>query len=570
MDTKISLIWHQSPSAALLQNWKANPAIRSFTQLADFEKQIEASDILLILLEANQEGYPLGDIWGWNYLKYLRLKLALKNPIIIVSFLPLSWLIQKDALAESVFQSVGHYYLELPLDFRQIDGHNYRGLDDLSYLDVKEHLFDGRGRVDEIFHQLKNEIVELGQDKGSEAFLAAMALLIEQSFTQIKFRLGKKTKASLDEIQKQMIDRIVRFVRENETTNGVTRILSNSVGKIKEMIAIEQEETEIQNEVEASYPWQIIYLEDNSNIGTLVQAQLNKRNINCHLANSGEKVKQLLKADVFNQIVVLVCDYRLLDDKGHWQKMQGYQVIEEVYLNSLHFISFFVLSSFNDRALLHLNEKYPIRVWSFSKDDVLSSEGGFNIFSHKIILEGEAKYLEIASLPKSKVWASGYDKKFDKPFSQYYRMHRMSRDFEASSQKIAALAFDFVYEIACQKYNVKTGVVLPIYPFQEGIGKDKQFLTETEKMKKFRVKLMGRLIAIGLHQFLDLEKGRVYSTMKLGRLGRNDPSSAVNQFFTTYIGLSLEKHIPNYLLPEERNWLVLTKERILQKIENDR
>ena len=295
-------------------------------------------------------------------------------------------------------------------------------------------------------------------------------------------------------------------------------------------------------------------------ISKKVQDNFQIRGIDCVLADNAEDAYQILQKDKLNEITALICDYRLLKKNGDWQDAQGYHILEKVFTNFPNLLSFFALTSFNRKALLKIQQQHQMQVWSYTKDDVMSSEGGFNIFAEKVTEEAQKTFEAVTNIPKSKVWTKGYDKKFDQPFVYYYRLHRLSDDFRNANDNIGKEAQAFVIEMAQLKYNSKYEVKLPhpieIYTFQEGIGKDKQMTTVKEKLEKFRFKLMGRRIAIALYHLLELHKSQVYWAMKTGFFGRaEDNNNTVNQFFTTYLGLSLEKDVPGRLLPEERNWL---------------
>lgn len=497
--------------------------------------------------------------WGnaFSIIKYFRIEKHLTCPILIFSFRPLNWFLDNPERPEyNLLKTPGHYFFQLPVDFEEIAQQNFQGIDRDTLDDIIDHFFNLEGSIDEEFHDLKNRVLFYSNEfpENPEELLVFLKKEIKYSFQRIENALQLEESTLLHNIIYQLLEEVEYQVIEEKKYDGINLLISNYSGSVKGLLP-KSEETTVLNH-NKDYPWSLIFVDDDQKIGELVQKKFKERNVECEICTTAEETYELLeKGKPEKPFTILICDYRMLNDDKTWQPVQGYNIIKEVYLSQKYFLSYFSLTSFSKRTLLRVQKRHQMKVWSYSKDDVLSSEGGFNIFTEKIIEEGEKVYNLICGQPKNKTWDKGYDTKFDRPFKDYYRLLRLQPDFEIQKKEVGQKAFVFFREIL-NKYRDKLYESnIEVYQFQASIGKSKKEQNnEALILKKFKIKLIGRRIAIALFDYLSLSKGEIYNAMKSGRI-RKEESNTINQFFSTYLALSLEKDIPNNLLPEEREWL---------------
>ena len=145
----------------------------------------------------------------------------------------------------------------------------------------------------------------------------------------------------------------------------------------------------------------------------------------------------------------------------------------------------------------------------------MQTEETFAVFADKVATEAQAIFDVVVNIPKSKVWKNGYPKKFDQPYSYYYRLHRLAEDFSNADSKIGKDATQVVKEVTKLRTDATYAMHLPYTlganTFQESIGRDKQENSIAEKLQKFRFKLMGRRIAIALYNRKELKKNQIYN-----------------------------------------------------------
>ncbi|MEM7104061.1 MAG: response regulator [Bacteroidota bacterium] len=512
--------------------------------------EISKLDRVFILAELSFEYQNASTFFGFELVRELRQKKVL-NPIIIMSFFPKSFFITNRNQNFAILKTPGHYFVQLPALMNDLVAGEYEGIDKLTLMDINRHIFSLEGHLEEIFHGLKNFVLSWSQYP-ENTFEAKLKSEIRMAFSKVNDYSNDYNRIVMEVIEQELITNF-----QEEITSGNPRnfpmLIDNALNDLKKNYSQENPQELKTNTVR--YPWKVLYVEDELNIAEIIKQKLFERGIPCELAVNYNQTLEILKSDKLNEITVVICDYRLLDENGSWQKEQGYKIIELINMKFNKLLSFFSLSSFDDSALLFIQQEYKIKVRSYPKTDVINSEEGFNIFAKKIIEEGDKVFDQICSVPKHKVWTTGYLKKFDKPFSYYYRHHRLAIDFANADKNIAEKAALFVLQIAHQKYRLENDGETELYSFQEGIGNDKKSTTLKEKIEKFRIKLIGRRISFALYTLLSLKKGQIYWALKTGTLGRDDESNTINQLFTTYLGLSFEKDIPNRLFPEEREWL---------------
>lgn len=548
----------------LNESWRRVEYAHGMTQM-----QFADADRIFIILEYPWEHANYTDFFGFKILRFLRLNLKIKAPVILLSFLDKRWFLSNAKHPEfKVLNTPGHYFFQLPVDWSELEKTAFSEISDNTLHDINGAFFTLEGIIDEEFHNLKNRVFKNSDDYQTKAALFESVFAeVKNSFNRFEDYLDMHDHPIMQDILAKLKHDLEEKIIVQEDMDANAVIIDNYIGDIKRLLPPDEKHPE-DIAIETTPAWKILFVDDDKSIALRVQELFADKNITCSIASNAQDVFDILRSDEENNITVLICDYRLLNADESWQEMQGYSIIEKVFLEFENELAFFSLTSFNKRTLIRVQNLHNVKVHSASKDDVIGKSKtvtGFNLFADKVLEEGNKVFNLKRSQPRASSWVKGYTKKFDRPLRDYYRKHRLANDLAAADQKMAEEAEAFFAAIVKHKHQGLNPEQINILPIQEGIGKDKkQLLTESEKLEKFRIKLIGRRIAIALHQLLEMDKGQIYSSMKSGRFRKQSPrenDNTINQFFSTFMALSLEKDIPDNLLPEEKKWLAQMKEK---------
>lgn len=206
---------------------------------------------------------------------------------------------------------------------------------------------------------------------------------------------------------------------------------------------------------------------------------------------------------------------------------------------------------------MNIVKEHQVTIWDYPKDLIINSEENLNYFIKRVLEEGSRIYTLLLYLPMTKVWEAGFGKKIAHSYKHYYRLHRISADFESANRDIDLKSSQYIDEMVMLNRDKNYKVDLPIYELKEEL---RESYSIEENLERFRVKLIGRRIAIGLFDKFYLDKESVYSALKAQRLHGQVRGSenTINQFFSSYLGLKLGRRLkinPDTLLIEERYWL---------------
>ena len=125
----------------------------------------------------------------------------------------------------------------------------------------------------------------------------------------------------------------------------------------------------------------------------------------------GEEAIQILKADVSNNIIAIISDWRLYEDDSltYWQPLQGYEILQFAANNGIR--SLFALTSQADYVVHHLRNLLGIRFAMFKKDNLRSNDQWklFKDVLHEACLEAINSRASI--LDDSAVWNEVWKKR---------------------------------------------------------------------------------------------------------------------------------------------------------------
>lgn len=225
----------------------------------------------------------------------------------------------------------------------------------------------------------------------------------------------------------------------------------------------------------------------------------------CFRANNGAEARRILEDDRDNRIRVVVCDSRFYDANGKFAREQGYHIINEIDKMD-RLTSFIALTGVEPDYLHQLQKNITCRAMPFTKHKVLRND---HVFTHFVrwILEFDRNLEELLT--------DQFDFKNSRFFKEYLR-HKSSHDYSLVEKKVAKRAYEIVM-------NVKTGK-LPLSKGDYFINKysSKILIKNSHQvnLENFRIKLLGRRIALGLYQVFVLNIAGVSEMPDHERLGQ--------------------------------------------------
>jgi len=420
-------------------------------------------------------------------------------------------------------------------------------------LDINYYALGVKGQVEEIFHNLKNKI----HDNSDELY--NHILLIEQDLSQL-----------VPNIYKGQISEIVLGLLEDlKLLSEIKDKLSKlEIAKQNVLQLIEFEEKTIENSnKDFKYPWIVLFIDDEKHIRDLVKSKLKAHGVKCMAVKSGEEAFHLLDLDwngqltddegnnyVANSITCILTDIRLYkDDRRYWQRLQGYDILKKIALEKSNITCSFVLTSKKGAITLSVGKQRTYQVAMFTKDDVLNTETGFNIFKEQIIDKASQTYEAVLSKPSGIGWQKPYKAKYPYPLERYYKEYRSRDSYFEDEIQINRNVAEFMNLAESIKGFRGHYSILDKIPFNTQFKAGLKDPTDDKSLEKFKTKLLGRRIAISL-----FEKGwkidDIVSIITYGELGKDiDNYGLLNTHFCLSQKISFD--ISRHLLVEERNWL---------------
>jgi|GEM_PF-3698543 len=226
----------------------------------------------------------------------------------------------------------------------------------------------------------------------------------------------------------------------------------------------------------------VLYVDNNGKFGRKIKQKLFEEQIHCILASDINEALDILKKDDNNDITLLVCDYKFLNDKKQFHHKQAFHLSQE--LNKMpNLVNMLVFTGLNSYSSNPLTTQYGRMVESVMKSKVFYDENGLDKFctiAKKLCKNAFEKIKECNA------FKAGTTHKF------LYKVHRESRDYHIIEDDIAEFAMHSVEEL------VKHGEIPKILlPNLNGRLSNKN----TDKdLDNFRQILVGRRIVLGLCQ----------------------------------------------------------------------
>lgn len=584
------VLWHQADDEnyveLLKKQFGANNIITSLEQLesifnaAGFEKNFDESEYSGVILpvELNWEGRYFSEFFGVDLvMNYLRTRYSLRHPILFLSYQSL-WKLRhdengKEIVKHQIMGAVGHDYLQLPAAPKQwlAELKKISPLTSLQFKDVFHNLCRVKGLIGEKIHKLQGRF-------------SAMQSSADKSEIRKEFEKGLNELINLFDdslqIRKQRNETLQEFKEiDISSVQLLQNFLSELGEKLKSFVKEDEEFSDGEPRLDEDRPWKVLLLDDEPDIKNLelLREALKKGGItdnNLIIAESVDQAEKFIAEDIFNEIVVVVSDYRLfekIDGIERQQRRQGYDFLADL-VQSDRLIHLIALSGLSRKTLLESFQEYNARVDIFSKGDI-TGQFAVNLLAATILDRGEETYDALCSRPLGGDWDTL------KPF---YSAHRKAADFYQREKQINNRVRHFISEFNfCLENESKTKIEKLEELTTEKIEKLEELTTDmsvkdphnSAHMEIFHNKLTARRIALWL-KFKKYKHEEIYAILdghsslssKLKELdekwkdGKNKkpPKETLkaNTTFWLRTRLAFREHVLEHaLLVEERRWL---------------
>ncbi len=408
----------------------------------------------------DETNYNYSDLYGIKLVKdELRLNHKLKQPILFVSMLPLSYILS-DASNE-ILKAVGHSFLRLPFNAENLSNilQNLNELTKLQLLDVRLNFCTPNGLIGEVEHRYSGKIstiIAKIDDKTNEDTLKKELInIVDLYIRDIKSIYPEP----LPNILSDLVNEFNRYVNKNQFEH-LTAILKS----IRENLIIPgTDDDSAKGKKEGN--WKILILEDEPKRQATVDLinALKERDFSDDsiiIAETYEEAKIAIDNDKFNFITVILADYRLEEEWNgteekptkRQQSKQGYDFINDVSQLS-RFNALFVLSGLSRSFLLQSFAGYPRKPFIFSKTDLEQSKNAVNMLADMILDQGNEMHEIILNRPITGNW---------KNIQKHYLYHR-TQNHEETEKYICKQVSDYIKIIETAIRNRDYEFVIPTY-----------------------------------------------------------------------------------------------------------
>lgn len=542
------LIWDNNKSYAeeLSLNFGISypdDAVFSFDELKQ-KKIVSAKDAIIVLLDTDLDGKKRTAYYGLDIVKYLRKELRYNGLILVYSTLTEKQVREQVEKSEILFTSG----IRLR-DFREKDAVNVDEIEELIQSvpklsddlldDIRYNVFDTKGKIHELLHNLKNKLNDIKGKKNLKDFIKETSTVFEEYKKLLFKEIDPFKTAEFEKIYAVLTKETVEDIT-NHWNNGKDKSsfsyanAGNQVNKFSnQIVELAPVSNEDSNKTKAeNITWQVLYLDDTEGVTEKVKAFFEKKNVTCHTAATEEEVYQKLKENGSN-ISLFISDIRLLDKNEHWCDKQGYDVIEEVNKNNEYPLVYAVLTSKKGTINKMVQKKRKYEILWFTKDDVINNIHSFNIFFDLIKAEADKVFKANSAF---KIQGNSWNNKtirgensenekitFRYPLKDYYKAHYESEDHD-----------DVEIEINHLTKQILTGELDNSLKLRTTLNSE---IIDKYELNKFRkIVLMGRrliLAYIFTEKKIDFEE--IYKKVyKPNSFNFNTAKSYVSDFCLSY------------------------------------
>lgn len=519
---------------------------------------------IVLLAELRWNNNLRTEYYAFNIVKELRFR-HVYCPIFISSFLPESAFRKQENLLFKILRKPLHKFIQLPLtreDLQLIQSQDRR-MSKIGLNDILFHTYTYKGRVRGIFHDLQDRYFKQENEKGQGPLLLKEIL--------------KEIEPYIDENKLEAFNQIASAVLEKHgQSQSIALALKTYKEEVLELVLQENHENSFTRRTTEG--WKVLFIDDNPETCNEVRSRFAGIGVECVTAGDFSGAKRILEEDLYppaddrvsqqaNSITVVVTDLRFHneEDIDDWHDFQGYDIIDFIYNELDNMVSFFILTSKKGAVIQGAQRADQVKIQWFGKDDVFdeTSDSGFNVFAERIVEEGQKIFDALCSLPQEGYWKKIYNGFIEYPLSAYYRRHRLSSTYEEKEKWINQCAEQFFHSALELKYGkMFENDIVEVKGFKpQFTAKLLEGPSHEDTMEKFYVKLIGRRVALALHQRSKWSDdnwtvGDIANVLKYRTINPTTGSSI--KFLTSFLCLpkEMDDDIPHNLLVEERAWLM--------------
>jgi CheY-like chemotaxis protein len=571
------LLWNKNHSyTSILQEYfKPVFTFYNLKELQDYFELEKPINRIIILAELDWGDNKNDDFYGFDIIQILRVNYKITHPILICSTYRQESFFIRNIVPHykgNILNAPAHQFLSLPHDFIKEPISWQVELEDDLLDDIIYTFYNFRGIAGDIIHNLQNELNINCKNKRINDFYIEIEELIKTNISKIESLVGSDNLDALNNILINVLsDLKTDLILEQkaikmESTGFVYKNARNIVARYSEQIygLLPKKLDEYNNIKDYRTLWEVLFIDDQKSNCDVVVNYFKERKIKCHSVSSNKEAQEILFKDIKKKkIAVVITDLRLIDDfeTGRWQEKQGYQILNEIYGNHPNNIAYFVLTSKKGSIIKNINKNYNFNIHWYSKQDVITSNGAFNIFTKEIVKQGDIAFYKNRSQPILSAWINGNHQV--KPLNQFYKVHCERKDYSKSETRINTLAKAYIDNYLNGNPNEKIDFMLHL----NGSAVDEAMLN------KFRyVILLGRRISVGLYYLIpemsdfkyELNKQieKIHST-------KNQPVSYERQAYKCAVEEIIYKALRPNIEVKEADKTALFNSRFALSLEND-
>ena len=426
-----------------------NDAISSLEELKK-KKYLSSKDAVIVLLDTDIDGNKRSNYYGLKIVMELRKELRYKGLIVIYSTLTEQQIREQVKGNEILFTSGNRLK-----QFKKIENINVDEIEELIQSvpklsddlldDIRYNVFDTKGKIHELLHNLKNRLTDISGNNTRYDFINETRTVFDEYKRLLLNEIDPFKTSEFEKLYVALINETIEDITNhwiNETDTSCTSYANagNQVNKFSNKIVecspVSSDYADIQPPEEIN--WQVLFYDDTEGVRKKVKAFFEQKNVTCHLATTEAEVYQKLKVNSPN-ISLFISDIRLFDKNEHWCDRQGYDVIEQVYKNNDYPLVYAVLTSKKGTINKMVQKKRKYEILWFTKDDVINNIHSFNIFFDLIKKYADDNFNSntvFQPLKKDNSWYKSYKKVYTYPLRAFYKLHKESQDYSTEESII--------------------------------------------------------------------------------------------------------------------------------------
>lgn len=446
--------------------------------------EFAAVEGILITVELNWGKTEYSALYGLDLVERLRAR-GFKCPITLTSYMPENLLEFSATIPDQRFRYLAkdpsmRFLPLLELETSQPDRPDELfedALDDFLWKELKSSLYDKWGYIRKLLHDFSSGVRCLDTHVLRQHLISG--------FTEIAALFPEWS----EEIESRKVE-ILKLIQPAAGRENWSLPFHKKLEQLKSLLSLPANPG---LELEGKIPKKglsVLIIDDEDKEIDLLEERLMAVNglgpmLTCYRANNGEEARRILENDRDNQIRVVVCDSRFYNVNGKFAREQGYHIINEIDKMD-RLTSFIALTGIEPDYLHQLQKNVSCRIMPFIKQNVLGND---NIFGHFVrwILEFDKNLEQLLS--------DRFNFKNPKYLKEYQR-HQNSPDYSLAEKEIAGKASEIVMKVKEGQLPLSKGD----YYINKYSSKILNRNSAEVNLANFRIKLLGRRIALGLYQ----------------------------------------------------------------------